>query len=80
MLPFAKAVGMGTLAGALLPFMFGLLLAFGTGDGPGSWLALAYVSGMAIALTFAFVVTASVAIGIPTTFILHRLGAESFEA
>src|ERR1035438_344632 len=76
---FAKAVGMGTLAGAALPVMVWVVFALGSHADSDGWRSFAILIGMSVALSFAFVFAASLMIGIPTTLVLRHLGAESEE-
>src|ERR1700753_2055100 len=77
---FAKAVGMGTLTGALLPIMFWLVVGLGSRPSSESLRDFAALSGYSIVVAFIPVFAASLIIGLPIAAVLRRLDAESQEA
>jgi hypothetical protein len=77
---FLKSVAMGTLAGAWLPMIFTVIAVFIAGlngvDGNGLLSSLLFAS-FPLALALAFVLPASLLIGLPLTALLARVRAES---
>jgi hypothetical protein len=78
---FFKTVAVGTLAGAWLPMIFTVVVAVSlipdSIDGHGSVASSLLFAVFPIGVTLAFVLPASVLLGLPVTVILVRLRAES---
>ena len=76
---FAKAVLMGTLAGAWLPLMFTVIIGlFWVGPEQG-FLSGLYIAALPLIIAFPVVLGAGVVIGFPVTFALRALHKESVE-
>jgi hypothetical protein len=78
---FFRTVAVGTLAGAWLPMIFTVVVAVSlipdAIDGHGSVASSLLLAVFPIGVTLAFVLPASILLGLPVTVILVRLRAES---